>query len=223
MSEEMMRLKFSAAAITFDADKFKSDVLAKKFTEKISEFNFNISALTEKILKDEENLIATPELLKQELLECDHKRANIQPYEERQLTDINKGHWELFEDSEIDAVKVNLPAESFLVARPPQLDVRQNGICAIDFGTKSTIVVCRDGEARMLRIGQGDYSKVPTMKDFENPTVIELRDLQNFLKAYRTKDALSRNGIKLLFRTKPPMLFSKITLALRFTIRYSAS
>ena len=39
----------------------------------------------------------------------------------------------------------------------------------------------------MLRIGQGDYSKVPTMKDFENPTVIELRDLQNFLAAYRAR------------------------------------
>ena len=125
--------------------------------------------------------------LVKELLECDHKRANIQPYEERQLTDVNKGHWELFEDSATDTAKVNLPADEMLVARPPQLDVRQNGICAIDFGTKSTIVVCRDGDARMLRIGQGDYSKVPTMKDFENPTVIELRDLQNFLKAYRAR------------------------------------
>ncbi len=39
----------------------------------------------------------------------------------------------------------------------------------------------------MLRIGQGDYTKIPTMRDFENPTGIELRDFQNFLKAYRAR------------------------------------
>ena len=184
---EVTKLKFSAAAITFDGDRFQGDVLGGKFTDKISGFDFNITSLTEKILKGEEKLTASPELLKQELLDCDHKRANIQPYEERQLTDVNRGHWELFEDLASDSIEVQLPQGELLVARPPQLDVRQNGICAIDFGTKSTIVVCRDGDARMLRIGQGDYSKIPTMKDFENPTVIELRDLQNFLAAYRAR------------------------------------
>ena len=184
---EVTKLKFSAAAITFDGDRFQGDVLGGKFTDKISGFDFNITSLTEKILKGEEKLTTSPELLKQELLECDHKRANIQPYEERQLTDVNRGHWELFEDSASDSIEVQLPQGELLVARPPQMDVRQNGICAIDFGTKSTIVVCRDGDARMLRIGQGDYSKIPTMKDFENPTVIELRDLQNFLAAYRAR------------------------------------
>ena len=179
--------QFSAAAIDFADDNFKSDVLGGRFTDKISDFNFNLNPLTEKILKGEEKLTASPELLKQELLNCDHKRANIQPYEERQLTDVNRGHWELFEDAASDTVQVQLPQDEMLVARPPQLDVRLNGICAIDFGTKSTIVVCRDGEARMLRVGQGDYSKAPTMRDFENPTVIELRDIQNFLAAYRAR------------------------------------
>lgn len=84
-------------------------------------------------------------------------------------------------------MKVNLPASEMLVARPPQLDVRLNATCAIDFGTKSTIVVCRDGEARMLRIGKGDYTKAPEMKDFENPTVIALKDLQGFLAAYKAR------------------------------------
>ena len=168
--------------IIFDGEQFKRDVLNGNFKEKVFEYDFDIKGTLEGVMNGQREYTGSVDSLIKELLECDHKRANIQPYEERQLTDINKGHWELFEDSEIDAVKVN-----FLVARPPQLDVRQNGICAIDFGTKSTIVVCRDGEARMLRIGQGDYSKVPTMKDFENPTVIELRDLQNFLKAYRVR------------------------------------
>ncbi len=173
--------------IIFDGDRFKRDVLGGKFTAKVFDYDFDIKGTLDGVMNGSREYTGSVESLKKELLECDHKRANIQPYEERQLTDVNRGHWELFEDSAADAAKVNLPADEMLVARPPQLDVRQNGICAIDFGTKSTIVVCRDGDARMLRIGQGDYSKIPTMKDFENPTVIELRDLQNFLKAYRAR------------------------------------
>ncbi|MBQ9487323.1 MAG: hypothetical protein IJU91_05940 [Selenomonadaceae bacterium] len=173
--------------IIFDGERFKRDVLSGKFTAKVFDYDFDISGTLDGVISGQKKYTGLVESLKKELLECDHKRANIQPYEDRQLTDVNKGHWELFEDSASDSAKVQLPQGEMLVARPPQLDVRRNGICAIDFGTKSTIVVCRDGESRMLRIGQGDYTKVPTIKDLENPTVIELRDLQNFLTAYRAR------------------------------------
>lgn len=173
--------------IIFNGESFKRDVLSGKFTAKVFNYDFDIKGTLDGVISGQKKYTGSVESLKKELLDCDHKRANIQPYEDRQLTDVNRGHWELFEDSSEDTVQVQLPENEMLVARPPQLDVRQNGICAIDFGTKSTIVVCRDGESRMLRIGQGDYTKVPTMKDFENPTVIELRDLQNFLTAYRAR------------------------------------
>ena len=39
----------------------------------------------------------------------------------------------------------------------------------------------------MLRIGKGDYSKAPTMSDFENPTAVELCDITSFLEAYRAR------------------------------------
>jgi len=159
-----------------------------KFKAKVFNYDFDIKGTLDGVISGQKKYTGSVDSLKKELLNCDHKRANIQPYEERQLTDVNRGHWELFEDSAIDSAQIQLPQDEMLVARPPQLDVRPNGICAIDFGTKSTIVVCRDGEARMLRIGQGDYSKVPTMKDFENPTVIELRDIENFLAAYRARN-----------------------------------
>ncbi|MBR4152883.1 MAG: hypothetical protein IKT98_07980 [Selenomonadaceae bacterium] len=173
--------------IKFDGERFKADVLSGKFTAKVFDYDFDIRGTLDGVISGQRQYSGSVDSLKKELLACDNKRANIQPYEERLLTDVNRGHWELFEDAAADTAKVNLPADSFLVARPPQLDVRYNGICAIDFGTKSTIVVCRDGDARMLRIGQGDYSKAPTMRDFENPTVIELRDIQNFLTAYRVR------------------------------------
>ncbi len=174
--------------IKFDEEKFKADVLAGRFTEKVFDYDFDIRGTLDGVMNGSRKYTGSVAALKKELLDCDHKRADIEPYDERQLTDVNRGHWELFEDAAADTAEVQLPAGEMLVARPPQLDVRLNGICAIDFGTKSTIVVCRDGEARMLRVGKGDYSKAPTMKDFENPTVIHLRDVEKFLAAYRARD-----------------------------------
>lgn len=183
-------LQITDENISFDSIHFKDDVLSGKFTDTVFDHNFDIQGTLEGILSGRQKYTDSVEVLKQELLRCDEKRANIQPYEERQLTDVNRGHWELFEEADEEAkdeVQVELPPNELLYARPPQLDVRLNGTCAIDFGTKSTIVVCRDGEARMLRIGKGDYSKAPTMRDFENPTAIELRDINGFLEAYRSR------------------------------------
>lgn len=132
-------------------------------------------------------------VVKSSLLSCDKRRANLSPYSEMYLTDINKGHWELFESLRQDEaggeerVTIPLPQGETWTARPPQMDVKENGICAIDFGTKSTVVVCQDTEARLLRIGTGDVRKAATEKDYENPTVIELRDIEGFRAAYSAR------------------------------------
>lgn len=183
-------IQFTDEKISFDRVQFKADVLSGQFKDTIFGHNFDIKGTLEDVLSGKQKYTNSADALKKELLCCDEKRANIQPYEERQLTDVNRGHWELFEardEQAEDEVEVQLPKDELLYARPPQLDVRLNGTCAIDFGTKSTVVVCRDGEARMLRIGKGDYSKTPTQEDFENPTAIELRDINGFLKAYRNR------------------------------------
>ena len=173
--------------ITFDSAHFSADVLSGAFTETVFGYDFDIKGTLNAVLDGSKQYSGSVGALKTELLNCDHKRANIQPYDERILTDINRGHWDLFEPAREGDIEIDLPQDEMLVARPPQMDVRLHGLCAIDFGTKSTIVVCRDGDARMLRIGKGDYSKAPTMKDFENPTAIELRDINSFLDAYRAR------------------------------------
>ncbi|WP_288947066.1 hypothetical protein [uncultured Megasphaera sp.] len=121
-------------------------------------------------------------------LNCDYRRANLSPYTEKQIFDINLGHWEIFEGlaGNDDGKELQLPEGYQVVARPPQMDVVLNGTCAIDFGTKSTVVVCRNEnqDERLMRIGKGDYTKAPVLDDYENPTVIELRDLEGFHKAY---------------------------------------
>ena len=123
------------------------------------------------------------------LCKCDYIRANIEPYNAGILTDANSGHWELFEQINEDAENIedakiiDLPEVYF--ARPPHMDVKQNALAAIDFGTKATVVVLQSGnDEKLLRIGQGNLAKAPEKTDYENPTVIELRDYESFKKAY---------------------------------------
>lgn len=134
-------------------------------------------------------VVADMSFIKELLLNSDHVRADLSPYPENILTDLNSGHWELYEqmiDPSAGTIQVKLPAK--LPARPAALDIRENGICAIDFGTKSTTVVCRNNGEHLRRIGRGDLSKAPRMEDYENPTVIELRDVKSFLNAYKERD-----------------------------------
>ena len=128
------------------------------------------------------------DLARAELCQCDYIRANIEPYDEKILTDPNGGHWELFEQSPQNATMIDLPKDEPFFARPPHMDVK-HGIVAIDFGTKATVVVRSDGtDEKLLRIGEGSYSKAPEKKDYENPTVIELRDYESFKAAYEARD-----------------------------------
>ena len=122
---------------------------------------------------------------KDSLLQCDFIRANISPYDEKRLTDINLGHWELVEEPLPGWKEEKLPEGKAWVARPPQLDIR-GGVCAIDFGTKSTVVACRDEnqDERLRRVGKGDFNAAPRETDYENPTTVELRHYDRFREAY---------------------------------------
>ena len=126
--------------------------------------------------------------VREELCQCDYIRANIQPYDAKILTDPKGGHWELFEELPQDAEIIELPENEPFFGRPPQMDVT-DGIVAIDFGTKATVVVRQVGtDEKLLRIGEGNYAKAPEKKDYENPTVIELRDYESFKAAYLARE-----------------------------------
>ena len=130
--------------------------------------------------------VADIDWYKKWLLHCDTERANITPYHENTLLDPNLGHWELYEEA-LDRDITNTGEESFTsfaYARAPHLDVKETGVCAIDFGTKSTVVACRDTDERLLRIGTGDYTQAPRREDYENPTTVYFSNLKNFLKNY---------------------------------------
>lgn len=123
----------------------------------------------------------------------DTVRANITPYETARLTDVNSGHWELWDrEPQENEIKINL--ENTFYGRNPLADVRRDGIVGIDFGTKSTVVTYQNGSDTTvpMRIGGGDYSKDISANDYENPTVMEFINLSRFLQRYNEKDGRPR-------------------------------
>lgn len=126
--------------------------------------------------------------IKEKLLYCEKKRADIEPYEEKILTDPNRGHWDLWQGKDTENVYTVL-LEDTLYARNPECDIKEEGVIAIDFGTKSTIVVYQSDIEHSLPmgIGDGNLSEGPTPLRFENPTVMHFVDLDSFLKAYNEK------------------------------------
>lgn len=120
------------------------------------------------------------------LLEVDHDRADIDPYDEKILTDPNRGHWDLWSGGDTSGCPVLDLSCQGLVARNPKVDVNRNRIVAIDFGTKSTVVVYQNEESRTLpvRVGTGHVSKSIRAEHYENPTIVEFNDLASFLDAY---------------------------------------
>lgn len=125
--------------------------------------------------------------IKYELLQCEKIRADIEPYEERILTDPNRGHWDLWRNqSEADFA---IQMEDNFMARNPECDINENGVIAIDFGTKSTIVVYQSDIEHSLPmgIGDGNLSKAPTVKRYENPTVMHFVNMDKFLEDYHSK------------------------------------
>ncbi len=120
-------------------------------------------------------------------LECDKKRADMDCYEMVIMEEPSKGHWDLWETevSQKDLVETDCT----FFARNPLCDIREDGIVGIDFGTKSTIVAYQDGKdiTQFMRIGKGVISKEIRDDDFENPTVMQFRNITKFMSKYRAK------------------------------------
>lgn len=171
-------LKLQGDKITFDEKKIFEAVKAG------TKFNFlNLDFLNAKTIDGKEYETA----FREELLNCDNTRVALDRYDEKILTDPNRGHWDLWDLSESNEQSVTL--SEGIYARDPAADVNTSGIVAIDFGTKSTVVVYENerGEIIPLQVGAGDYSKGIRSQNYENPTIIEFRHIENFLAAYTAR------------------------------------
>ena len=119
-------------------------------------------------------------------LSIDKERINIDDYQETMLIDPNIGHWDLKEEDKKELKEI---LGKNVYKKDPKKDINQGGIVAIDFGTKSTVVVYQKDSENILpmRISGDKLNREVRNTDYENPTVIEFRDIEKFLKDYKAK------------------------------------
>ncbi len=132
------------------------------------------------------------EKFKELMLNVDSVAVGLKSYSQSQLLDLNGGHWDLEAPSapkeSVTFRFDNLPKNSDgkemnFYARSSLKDLNK-GVVAIDFGTKSTTASYMDktGTYRLLSIGGLVDGASPTK--FENPTIMEFRYKEKFLKDY---------------------------------------
>ena len=119
-------------------------------------------------------------------LSIDKERINIDDYQENMFIDPNIGHWDLKEEDKKELKEI---LGKNVYKKDPKKDINQGGIVAIDFGTKNTVVVYQKDRENILpmRISGEKLNREVRNTDYENPTVIEFRDIDKFLKDYNAK------------------------------------
>ncbi len=140
------------------------------------------------------------EAFKNKMLKVDSVAVDLKSYSQSQLLDLNRGHWDLevpslskesvtfrFDNLPKNPNDPNGKEESFY-ARSSLKDLNKQGVVAIDFGTKSTTAAYMDnnGKYRLLSIG-GDMD-TENLEKYENPTIVEFRNKEKFLKDYNALD-----------------------------------
>ncbi|WQZ79061.1 hypothetical protein KVM97_00320 [Helicobacter pylori] len=132
------------------------------------------------------------EKFKDLMLKVDSIAVGLKSYSESQLLDLNGGHWDLEVPSapkeSVTFRLDNLPEdennkEMNFYARSSLKDLNK-GVVAIDFGTKSTTASYMDktGTYRLLSIG--GLVDDASLEKYENPTIVEFRKKEKFLKDY---------------------------------------
>ncbi len=135
------------------------------------------------------------EAFKEVMLNVDNIAVGLKSYSQSQLLDLNGGHCDLeapglskesvtfrFDNLDPNGKEGNFYARSSLK------DLNKQGVVAIDFGTKSTTACYMDkmGTYRLLSIG-GDVD-TESLEKYENPTIVEFRNKEKFLKDYNALD-----------------------------------
>ncbi|MBF0422925.1 MAG: hypothetical protein HQL73_08025 [Magnetococcales bacterium] len=159
----------------------------------------NVAEITEKLnqlytmtlnASKKQQTVVPPSLraLKQLLLEGDYIRARLPVLEESYLLDMEKGLWELYQPKKpIGAGWIGVELKQPWEARNPEKDVK-DGVVAIDFGTSSTVVACReDGKVTLLRVGMTDFFRKPVPGDYQNPTILEFVNLPQLLEVWKSE------------------------------------
>ncbi len=166
----------------------------QKFLEDLAQAKKIANEQIEKTLEivSDSDVYVDFEKFKEFMLNVDSVAVGLKSYSQSQLLDLNGGHWDLEAPStpkeSVTFRFDNLPKDSSgkemdFYARSSLKDLNK-GVVAIDFGTKSTTASYMDktGTYRLLSIGGLVDDASPTK--FENPTIVEFRKKEKFLKDY---------------------------------------
>lgn len=105
------------------------------------------------------------------------------------FTDSHKGLWEFYAPQSQQNQFNKVQSETSVRGRNPALDI-QHAPVAIDFGTSSTVVAIRqNGRDELLRIGiqEKDLNKAISAEQFENPTILEFLNLNEFQTSWQSE------------------------------------
>ncbi|WRD58977.1 hypothetical protein E5E82_00380 [Helicobacter pylori] len=125
--------------------------------------------------------------------EVDKTAVGLKSYSQSQLLDLDGGHWDLeVSSSSKESVTFrfdNLPKdpngkEENFYARSSLKDLDKTGIVAIDFGTKSTTAIYMNKNGRYCLLSIGWDVDAVGLEKYENPTIVEFRHKEKFLKDY---------------------------------------
>ncbi len=172
---------------SFTDNSFVSSVLSGEY-DTLNNTTFRKEDIIEFLKSQKQQLTAsTRSIFAENYLNSDYIRAEIEPYDANILEDIERGHWDLWEVKDAKGTPVEV-TDTF-IARNPLADIQQDGVVGIDFGTKSTVVVCQNGDDNIMpmRVGSGKYKNEIRKEDYENPTVMEFRNIEAFMASYREK------------------------------------
>ncbi len=130
------------------------------------------------------------EAFSDKMLNVDKIAVDLKSYDKGLLTDLNRGHWDLevsglFKESvtfRFDNLDSNNKEMNFY-ARSSLKDLKK-GVVAIDFGTKSTTASYMDKNGKYRLLSIGGLVDDTSLAKFENPTIMEFRYKEKFLKDY---------------------------------------
>ncbi len=129
------------------------------------------------------------------MLNVDNIAVGLKSYDKGLLTDLNRGHWDLealgsSKESvtfRFDNLDSNGKEENFY-ARSSLKDLNKQGVVAIDFGTKSTTAAYMDNNGKYRLLSIGGLVDDASPEKYENPTIVEFRGKEKFLKDYNALD-----------------------------------
>ncbi len=171
----------------------------QKFIEDLAQAEKITNELVEKTLEivSYSDVGVDFEKFKKLMLKVDSVAVGLKSYSQSQLLDLNGGHWDLeVPSAPKESVTFrfdNLPKDSNgkeenFYARSSLKDLDKTGIVAIDFGTKSTTAIYMNKNGRYCLLSIGGDVDTDGLEKYENPTIVEFRYKEKFLKDYNALD-----------------------------------